>query len=55
MNPLNWIIAAALALLLAAGINLDGPSDIQAAQDTSDQVDALAFAANALSQSGGVR
>lgn len=37
-NHLNWIAALIIALLLASAHLLDGPSDIDAAQDVAADV-----------------
>lgn len=36
----NWVLAALMAASLCLGTALDGPSDIQAAQDVADDVNA---------------
>lgn len=42
MNDLYaWIAAGLMALVLAASMMLDGPSETQAAQDVADEVAAL--------------
>ena len=34
----HWTIAAVIGLLIAASVNLDGPDDVQAAQDVADDL-----------------
>jgi hypothetical protein len=42
-RAINWLAAALLALVLSAGHLLDGPSEIEAAQDVAaDLIDAQA-------------
>lgn len=40
-DPIGWLGALGLLACFAIGAALGGPSDIDAAQDTADQVDAL--------------
>jgi hypothetical protein len=42
----KWLAAIALALVLAASALLDGPSDMQAAQDVADEADYAAALAD---------
>ena len=46
-RPTTWLTAALLCLLLGSAYHLDGPSDIEAAQDTAS---AAADAAHAAKQ-----
>lgn len=39
-TPTNWLLATAIALLIAATCNLDGPSDGQALMDQAAELEA---------------
>lgn len=42
-NPFTWLLALVAALAIAAsGVNLDGPTELEAAQDVADYSAALA-------------
>lgn len=50
MTPTHWINAALLACVFALAQQLDGPDDIQAAQDVAEDVSAAVHAANHTAQ-----
>lgn len=49
-HTLNWALATLIALLLASAHLLDGPTELEAAQDSAADVQAAQAAARAAAQ-----